>query len=217
MTMADNTEAKYEKSGYYYPNLIARIYLEAIEEIMGPNGIKALLNMAGMRHLIGNYPPSNFAKEFDFADFAHLNEAMEMMYGPRGGRALSLRAGRKAFDQGLKNFGPMVGVADRAFRMLPLKLKMKVGLGAMAKAFSTTSDQISYVREEDDHFLYVIERCPVCWGRRSDGPICHAALGIITEGLDWGSGGRKFKLSQVTCAAAGDPSCDFVIYKEPIE
>ena len=48
MIMADNTEAKYEKSGYYYPNLIARIYLEAIEEIMGPNGIKALLKGLGI-------------------------------------------------------------------------------------------------------------------------------------------------------------------------
>jgi predicted hydrocarbon binding protein len=211
------SEVKYEKSGYCYPNLIARIYLGAIEEIMGANGIKALLNMAGMVELIDNYPPSNLNKEFDFTDFARLNEAMEMMYGPRGGRALSLRAGRKAFDQGLKNFGAMVGVADKAFRMLPLKLRMKVGLGAMARAFSMTSDQISYVREADDHFLYVIERCPVCWGRHSEGPICHAALGIILEGLDWGTGGRKFRVSQVTCHAAGDPSCDFLIGKEPIE
>lgn len=211
------SEENYEKSGYYYPNLIARIYLESIEEIMGYNGIKALLNMANMRHLIDNFPPANLSKQFDFADFARLNEAMEMMYGPRGGRALALRAGRKAFDQGLKNFGPMVGIADRAFRLLPLKIKMKVGLGAMAKAFSTTSDQISYVREEDDQFVYVIERCPVCWGRESDGPICHAALGIILEGLNWGTGGKRFKVAQITCAAAGDPSCDFSISKEPIE
>jgi predicted hydrocarbon binding protein len=210
-------QAKYEKSGYYYPNLIARIYLESIEEIMGPNGIKALLNMAGMQHLIDNFPPANLVKEFDFADFAHLNEAMEMMYGPRGGRALALRAGRKAFDQGLKNLGAMVGVADRAFRLLPLRIKMKVGLAAMARAFSMTSDQTSYVLEEDEQFIYVIERCPVCWGRQADGPICHAALGIILEGLDWGTGGKKFKVAQISCAAAGDPSCDFSISKQPID
>ena len=29
------------KSGFYYPNLIARIYLESIEDIMGTNGIKS--------------------------------------------------------------------------------------------------------------------------------------------------------------------------------
>lgn len=211
------TETQYEKSGYYYPNLIAKIYLEAIEDIMGSNGIKALLNMAGMQSLIDNYPPGNLSKEFDFADFSHLNGAMESMYGPRGGRALSLRAGRKAFDQGLKNFGPMVGIADRTFRLLPLKLRMKVGLGAMAKAFSSTSDQISYVEEKEDHFLYVIDRCPVCWGRHSDSPICHAAMGIIQEGLDWGTSGLRFKTAEVSCIARGDSSCNFVISKEPIE
>lgn len=211
------TETAYEKSGYYYPNLIARIYLEAIEDVMGSNGIKALLNMAHMEHLKDNYPPGNLSKEFDFADFAHLNEAMELMYGPRGGRALSLRAGRKAFDQGLKNFGPMVGIADVTFRMLPLKLRMKIGLGAMAKAFSTTSDQISYVEEKEDHFLYVIERCPVCWGRHAETPMCHAALGIILEGLNWGTSGKKFKTAEVTCIGRGDPACNFTISKQPID
>jgi hypothetical protein len=211
------TETTYEQSGYYYPNLIAKIYLEAIEEVMGTNGIKALLNMASMKQLIDNYPPGNLSKQFDFADFAHLNEAMELMYGPRGGRALSLRAGRKAFDQGLKNFGPMVGVADVTFRLLPLKLRMKIGLGAMAKAFSSTSDQICHVEEKDDHFLYVIERCPVCWGRHSEAPICHAAMGIIQEGLNWGTGGLKFKTAEETCIARGDPSCNFTISKDPID
>lgn len=210
------SEPGYESSGYYYPNLIARIYLEAIEEIMGPNGMKALLNMANMPHLIENYPPGDLAKRFDFADFARLNEAMEQLYGPRGGRALSLRAGRKAFDQGLKNFGPMVGVADRAFRLLPLRLRMKIGLGAMAKAFSSTSDQISYVHEEEDQFVYVIERCPVCWGRHADTAICHAAMGIILEGLNWGTGGMQFKTAEVACIAKGDPACLFTISKEPI-
>lgn len=211
------SEEQHEKSGYYYPNLIAKIYLEAIEEIMGTNGMKALLNLANMQHLIDNFPPGNLAREFDFSDFAHLNETMETMYGPRGGRALALRAGRKAFDQGLKNFGAMVGVADKAFRLLPLKLRMKIGLKAMAKAFTSTSDQISYVEEKEDHFLYVIERCPVCWGRHADNPICHAALGIILEGLNWGTGGRRFKVAEVSCIARGDPSCSFTISKQPIE
>lgn len=211
------TQGQVVKSGYYYPNLIVKIYLESIEEIMGTNGLKALLNMANMQALIDNRPPGNLAKEYDFADFAHLNEAMEMMYGPRGGRALALRAGRKAFDQGLKNFGPMVGIADRAFRLLPLRYKMKVGLGSMAKAFTTTSDQLCHVEEKEDHFLYIIERCPVCWGRHADSPMCHAALGIIQEGVDWGTGGLKFKIYETTCIAKGDPACNFYITKEPLE
>jgi len=211
------TQEHSEKSGYYYPNRMVRIYLDAIQEIMGAHGVKALLNLANMQHLIDNYPPDNLNKEFDFADFTRLNEAMEQMYGPRGGRALALRAGRTAFDQGFKDFGAMAGIADQTFRLLPLSTKLKVGLRAMAVAFSSSSDQVSYVRDEPDRFVYVIERCPCCWERHTAAPICHAAMGVIQEGVSWGTGGIKFKMSEVACIAMGDKSCDFAISKKPVE
>jgi predicted hydrocarbon binding protein len=138
------------------------------------------------------------------------------MYGPRGARGLSLRAGRATFAQGLKDVGPMVGIADRAFRFLPLGLKMKMGLRAMAQAFSLTSDQVTHVEEEDDRFIYVIERCPVCWGRTADRPICYVAVGLLQEGLSWGSGGQQFRVYENQCVAKGDSVCDFHIYKEPL-
>ncbi|NJL95677.1 MAG: hypothetical protein HC915_19075 [Anaerolineae bacterium] len=86
-----------EKSGLYYPNKLARITLEAMEEIMGKNGLNAILNLAGLSEYIGNYPPDNLEKAFDFTDFTALMVALEDMYGPRGGRGLALRAGRAAF------------------------------------------------------------------------------------------------------------------------
>ncbi len=45
-----------EKSGLYYPNLMARIYLQALEEVMGKSGMNALLNLAKLPELMGNYP-----------------------------------------------------------------------------------------------------------------------------------------------------------------
>ena len=36
-----------EPSGYYYTNMIVRFTLEAMEEIMGKNGLNAILNLAG--------------------------------------------------------------------------------------------------------------------------------------------------------------------------
>ena len=50
--------SRIEPSGYYYPNLMGRIYLEAMEEIMGRNGLNAILNLASLPHLIDNYPPT---------------------------------------------------------------------------------------------------------------------------------------------------------------
>lgn len=204
------------KSGLYYPNKIARIALMAIEDVMGKNGLNAILNLAGLSHLIDNYPPGNLDRQFDFADFSAINGALEEMYGPRGGRGLALRAGRATFAEGLRNFGALAGAGDLAFKVLPLTAKVHIGVPAMAKIFSTTSDQLSTVQEKGDHFVYTIHRCPVCWGRKVDKPACFMATGLLQEGLKWVSGGREFRVAQTACHAAGDEVCDFNIYKEPI-
>jgi hypothetical protein len=42
-------------------------------------------------------------------------------------------------------------------------------------------------------------------------------MGIIQEALNWGSGGRRFKTAEATCIARGDPTCSFLIYKQPLD
>jgi predicted hydrocarbon binding protein len=204
------------KSEYNYANKIARISLQALEEVMGKNGLNAILNLAHLPHLIDNLPPDNLGREFNFADFSALNQALEEMYGPRGGRGLAQRAGRAAFADSLRNFGALAGVGDLAFKVLPLHTKMRIGIPAMAKIFSQISDQRSTVQEREEDFVYTIHRCPVCWGRKADRPVCFIAVGLLQEGLKWLSGGNEFRINESRCVAMGDPVCDFVIQKRPI-
>ena len=204
-----------EKSGFYYPNKGGRISLIALEEVMGKNGINAVLNMANLSHFIDNYPPDDLKREFDFADFGALNQALEDMYGPRGARGLGLRMGRAAFAHVIRDFGSMVGMADLAFKVLPLSTKLKVGVRAMAETFTKISDQTSRVEEDEEKFIYIIERCPVCWGRKTDGPVCFQAAGLLQEGLRWVSGGKDFRVEETLCIAKGDPICTFIVNKEP--
>ncbi len=205
-----------EKCGLYYPNKIARIYLEAMEEVMGRNGLVAALRVASLPGLIDNYPPSNLDKAFDFADYSALNGALEEIYGPRGGRGLSLRAGRASFDRGLRDFGALAGVGSAAFKVLPLSPKLRIGIPAMAKIFSQFSDQYSTVEDGGDVYVYHIHKCPVCWGRTSDRPVCFAAVGLLQEGLKWVSGGNEFRVEEFACVAMGGERCSFRIEKDPI-
>ena len=208
--------ASIPKSGFYYPNRIARIYLQAMEEVMGKNGLNAILNMAGLQNLMDNYPPENLEREFDFADYSALNGALEEMYGPRGGRGLALRAGRASFAQGLRNFGALAGAGDLAFKVLPLAAKLKIGVPAMAKIFSQVSDQKSTVEETPTEIFYIMKPCPVCYGRKSDKPMCHAGAGLLQEGLKWLSGGHEFKVYESKCIGCGDEACVLVVQKEPV-
>lgn len=205
-----------EPSGLYYTNMIVRYFLEAMEEIMGKNGLNAILNLAGLSQLIDNYPPADLKKEFDFSDFSGLNAALEEMYGPRGGRGLQLRAGRVGFTRGGQKMGAMVGVGDLAFKVLPLGAKLKAGLPAMAMVFSKFSDQKSWVEDRGDYYAYFLNPCPVCWGRTADRPICFAAKGLLEEGLHWVSSGLKFRVDETECVAMGGENCTFAVYKEPI-
>ncbi len=205
-----------EASGHYYPNLIARIYLESMEEVMGKNGLKAVLHLAGLSSLVKEYPPANLEKEFDFADYSTLNRALEEMYGPRAGRGLGLRAGRASFARGVGELGPLIGITAEAFKLMPLDAKLKAGIPALAKMFTQFSDQKSSVEDRGDHYVYIMAPCPVCWGRTADRPICYAGRGLLEAGLHWVSNGREFRVDETECVAAGDETCTYAIYKEPV-
>jgi predicted hydrocarbon binding protein len=206
-----------QKSGLYYPNKFGLITLKSLEEVMGKNGLNAILNLAGLNHYIDSYPPDNLDKGFDFSELSALGTALEDMYGPRGGRGLALRAGRATFSDALKNFGALAGVADLAFVVLPLHAKLRIGVPAMAKIFSQLSDQLSTVEEKDNEYLYTIHKCPCCWGRHNaDKPVCFIATGLLQEGLKWVSGGNEFRVNESKCIAVGDDVCEFVVQKEPI-
>ena len=206
------------KSGFYYPNKFALIMLEALEDVMGKNGLNAILNLASLGDLIENFPSDNLNKEFDFSDISATNLALEEMYGPRGGRGLALRAGRATFDDALKNFGALAGAGDLAFKVLPLEAKLHIGVPAMAKIFSQMSDQISTVESREHDFIYTIHRCPVCWGRSGeDKPVCFVAAGLLQAGLKWVSGVKEFRVNESKCVAMGHDVCEFVIQKKPLD
>ena len=216
MTTVINKPPSVEKV-YYYPNKIGRIVLLATEEVMGRNGVNAALNLAKLRHLVNNYPPNNFDRQFSFEEVGSIQKALEDMYGPRGARGLALRAGRACFKYGIREFGPVLGISDLAFRLLPLGMKMKVGIEVFAEVFNKFSDQVVRLGEDEESFIWTIERCPVCWGRHTTEPCCYLAVGVLQEGAYWVSGGKSFSIEETTCVAKGDDVCTILIGKQPLD
>jgi predicted hydrocarbon binding protein len=202
---------------YYYPNKMVRIILLAMEEVMGRNGVNAILNLAQLKHLVNNYPNNNFDRQVTFTELGALMRCLDVMYGPRGGRGLALRAGRACFKYGLKEFGPVLGISDLAFRLLPLHMKLKVGADVFAETFNKFSDQVVRLGEAEDRFLWDIVRCPICWGRKAETPCCFLAVGILQEALYWVSGGKNFEVYETACVACGDEACTIVIEKKPLD
>lgn len=202
---------------FYYPNKMGRILLFSIEDVMGRNGLNAVLNLAGLGHLINNFPPNNLNNQFGFSAVSAIQQALDSMYGPRGGRALAHRAGRATFKHGLKEFGPVLGITDFAFRLFPVQTKLKIGFEVVAGTFNKFSDQRVRVEDDETHILWSIDRCPICWSRKTTVPCCHLAVGLLQEALYWVSGGKSFTVEERDCIACGASSCLIAVDKRPLE
>lgn len=200
---------------YYYPQKMGRIIFLGMEEVMGRNGVDALLQLASLESFIQNYPPARADRSFPFETVSQLQSTLEQAYGPRGGRGLALRIGRACFKYGLKEYGSMLGLTQMAFRMLPLSTKLHSGAKTFADLFNKHTDQRVTIEEKETQFFWRIERCPLCWDRRSEQPVCHLAVGVIQESLYWLSGGKIFNVEETTCIARGDPACTIVVDKSP--
>lgn len=205
-----------EPSGLYYPNRIARSFLWAMEDVMGKNGLNAVLSLAGLELYIDNPPPDTLKKQFDFAYMAALSQALEDMYGARGGRGMALKIGRACFAHGMKTTGALAGIADPAFKVLPLKSRIHLGLEALASVFTNFSDQNSSLQNADSTYVFHVDVSPFAWGRSADRPVCHAMVGMIQETLSWASNGFEFHVHEVACRAIGSDECTFQINKQPI-
>jgi predicted hydrocarbon binding protein len=146
-----------------------------------------------------------------------ISKSTDTMYGPRGARGMELRAGRYAFNLGLKEFGPLLGMADLALKLMPMTMKMKIVLNATAQTFDRFSDQPSKVEERKGQFLYIIDKCPICWGRKTERPSGHLAQGILEEALTWVTGGHTFHIDQTDCQGMGHKQCIFAVSKDPVD
>jgi hypothetical protein len=207
-----------DKSGqtYNYPNRMGRIIFLAMDEILGRNGVNAIANLAGFPEFIDHYPKNNLDLAFSFQAISQLQDALEEFYGPRSGRGVALRIGRACFQHGLREFGPLFGLTDLAFRLLPLGARIKIGAASFADIFNKYTDQQVRLEDRGDILLWHIERCPLCWQRHSDSTCCQMAVGLLQEALFWVSGGKYFNVEESHCIGKGDPACTIVIEKTPM-
>ncbi len=209
---------------YHLPNNMGRIILLGMEEILGKDGLNAVLNKSGLPRWSGGlpgwsdgYPPDDMRLGFSFEDLSQLQVALEDLYGDRSGRGLALRSGRAGFKFGLRQFGGQLGLNEVSFRLLPVSEKLPQGAELLAGLFNQFSDERVRVETCETHILWHIERCPVCWGRESQDPLCHLAVGLLQEALYWVSAGKSFIVEEIACIARRDPACTIAITRQPLD
>ena len=204
------------KKTFAYPNRMGRIILTITQGLTSAEDYSRLLELAGLSEYVAHLPNADLERGFSFAAVSALQQAAETLYGVEAGRAFNLKVGQGCLQGGLSEFNPLLGIADLPTRILPLGLKLHVGFDMFAMVFNRFTDQVVTLSENDKSYQWIIERCPVCWDRHSDGPCCHLAVGILQSGLHWASGGRDFQVTETACVAMGAEACVIDIPKRPL-
>lgn len=200
----------------HLPNKLGHLLLSALEEVLGANSLRAVLTLARLPELAEQKPPPNFEPAFPFSALVQLTAALDEIYGPRSGQHYALLAGRAVFRYGIKDFGGLLSVADVAFRVLPLTFRVRLGMEVLAEILNRHANQQVRLAENTTAYLWIMERCGICWGWHTTYPCCSLAVGVLQEALYWVSRGRHFEVEEVTCAALGDPACMLRVGRRPI-
>ena len=188
-----------------YPAQIGGLMLSAYEEVLGGVKFAAILRRAGLE-IGGSKVP-----DLPFGAPSKIFQALEEVYGEQTARGICLRTGRVMFRRGLRDFAGILGLSQRAFRLLPPAQKILRGMDLLAWLLNHYSDQRVRVEKHAQDFLLINERCPHCWGLRKSSPCCQLPIGALQEGLAWACSGRQYRVEEITCRAKGDPTCTYKI------
>lgn len=191
-------------------NTIVRQALVSAEEVMGANGLNAVLRLSGLGRFVNNLPPDNLDAGIKASEYAQLNQAIEEFYG-RGGKGMLRRIGKASFQYAVKEQAALLGIAGTALKVLPQKQRIKFILNSMANALKKSNPQVeAWVDEEGDKLAYVESSCAICHSRKSDKPICYLYLGSLGEAVEWATG-KEYEIIETHCMAHGDEYCRFEV------
>ncbi len=191
-------------------NTIVRQALVSAEEVMGENGLNAVLRSSGMERFVNNLPPNDLNPSIKTSEYARLNQAIEEFYG-RASKGMLRRIGKASFQYGVREQAALLGIAGAAIKLLPEKQRIKFILNGLVNALKKSNPAVdAWVDEQGENIAYIEKTCAICWGRQSAQPVCHLYVGTVSEAVLWATG-VEHDVVETHCIAKGDEYCRFEV------
>ncbi len=196
-----------------YVNALLLQMLRGVEEVLGRNGLNAVLRASGLERYIDNPPPNNLEEGILAREYAQLNAAVEEFTG-RAGKGMLQRIGRSSFRWAIQEQSAVMGLAGVALKALPQRLRMRAILLAIRKGLM---DSVPFgkieVKEENGVLVFTDYACVICHTRHDEKPICHQYIGTLSEAMAYATGKdvREFEVVETHCKAQGEDFCRFEI------
>ena len=194
-------------------NYEMRTWLETIQNIVGSNGLKSILNHANLKHYINNFPPEDYEFVIPKEDIVNLFGSLNALFGERGIRSLQLRIGREFTRVSIKKYNPLMAkTLVTAAKIVPEHTKMRLALQRFKEELGKALSLDIEVQEDDQTFIVSIGGLFISDGIQADTPVCYAYVGILESLIEWITG-HHHEVREIQCVAMGDPLDVFQISK----
>jgi predicted hydrocarbon binding protein len=180
-------------------NMVIRVLLDSTEDVMGENGMKALLNYAKMSHLLENKPDYSTEKKYTDEEYGALTSNWYKVLGNSGGKALfrmiGKSSGKLAIQSGIFESFKELPDDEKLFKMIEL-FAIATGRGKALK--------------EGDVVIYDNPQCTACVSIKDESPVCTGLNGAFDEFMVWAKiKGRR--TIETKCKAMGYDTCRYEI------
>lgn len=198
-------------------NFVMRIYLSTIENIVGSNGLKSILNYAHLEKYIDSMPPNNDRLEIPLKDLQIIFHSLYELFGQKGVRGLQLRVGRENARIGIEGRSSLAKPLMVAARLLPEAKRMHLLLQKLVEqsnqvyTFQIGESPVE-LQEDEDHFLIIHKDRFESEGITSDVPVCNLFVGNLQHAVEWITR-HPHKVEEIECRAMGHSADVFRIEK----
>ena len=180
-------------------NLIFRLVLDSTDDILGTNGLKAMLNYAGLISVYENKPDYTLEKGFTDEEYGRLTSNWYKILGDSGGKALFRIMGKNSGKRSIST-----GVFDSFKDLAPMER-----LNKMIELFTLATGRGNASRE-GGVIVYDNPQCSACAGIEAATAICTAVNGAFDEYAAW-AGVTGMRTVETRCKAKGDDTCRFEV------
>lgn len=189
-----------------------KVWLDTLQNVVGVQGLKSVLNYAHLEKYIDNFPPSNYELEVPLEDLRNLFFSFYEVFGGKGIYGLQLRVGRERARIVLEEHTPFSRIAKVAARLFPEQKKMRTALKKTKEETEQLYPTQIKLHEEESSFLYIDEANFESEGVMSNRPVCGVFVGTLQYIMEWVTG-RPHNVEEIECRAMGHPADVFRVAK----
>lgn len=190
------------------PNVRMRWLILAIQEQMGPHGLRMILRQADLIKYSQSPPPANNALETRTSEYARLLATVRTYFG-LGARGTLTRIGRSVFRQQLAERPSWIAWRWIIRPFLSTQRRLGWILTQVASGMAAPDGSVRIDRAGEGFWL-IDRTSDRTLGVTSEQPICWSAVGELSEAVMWATR-EDVPIREVDCQAAGKDSCRFAI------